>query len=134
MKKVKSNLPLDYVTLKTTKSRIDKGLLAIPVSLIDIFPKDSNNIFIVDENGKTESKTFTPYKSSSRECRIGGLKSFYEKYRIYDGEELVIQILDDSKFRILPERLFKSLLLNRIFDFEQSINEDETENNLSRIS
>jgi len=65
MKKVKSELPLSYVTIKTTKSRIDKGLLAIPVSLIDLFPKDKKKIFLVNELGKVETKSFTPYNSSS---------------------------------------------------------------------
>ena len=54
MKKTKSELPLNYITVKTTKSRIDKGLLAIPVSLIELFPKTGNKIFLVNEKGNTE--------------------------------------------------------------------------------
>lgn len=107
MKKVKSDLPLNYITIKVTKSRINKGLLAIPVSLIDLFPKKSNKIFLVNEYGKVETKSFTQYNSSSRECRIGGLRSFYDNYKIIDGEELVIQLIDDNKFRIIPEKYFK---------------------------
>lgn len=51
MKKVKSEIPFNYVTIKTTKSLIDKGLLAIPKSLIDIFPKNSSKLFLVNEFG-----------------------------------------------------------------------------------
>ncbi|MBC6425054.1 MAG: HNH endonuclease [Ekhidna sp.] len=134
MKKVKSELPISYITIKTTKSRINKGLLAIPMSLIDLFPKNTNKIFLVNDNGQIERKTFTPYNSSSRECRIGGLREFYKNHSIVDGEELVIQLLDNDKFRILPEKLFQHLLKTKRADFEQSISEDEAERNLTDIS
>lgn len=134
MNKIKSNLPLNYITIKTTKSRISKGLLAIPVSLIDLFPMKSNKIFLVNEHGKIEPKKFTPYKSSSRECRIGGLRTFYAKYDVKDGDELVIQLLDDEKYRIIPERLFQSIVQKRIYKFEASSTEEEIKNNLSQIS
>jgi hypothetical protein len=134
MKKVKSELPLNYVTVKTTKSRIDKGLLAIPVSLVDIFPTKSNKIYLVNESGIVEAKSFTPYKSSSRECRIGGLRAFYDNYQVRDGEELVIQLLDDDKFRIIPERIFQNILSNRFAQLKKSKDDDETDNILSQIS
>lgn len=134
MIKLKSNIPFDYITVKTTKSRIDKGLLAIPVSLIDMFPKKAKKIFLINEKGKEEQKSFTPYNSSSRECRIGGLKDFYSINRIKDGDELVIQILDDDMFKITPEKIFEK----QIFDLEAKIgntnNENETNNILLQLS
>jgi hypothetical protein len=39
----KTNIGCDYQIIKITQSRIDKGLLAIPVTLIDIFPKIKTN-------------------------------------------------------------------------------------------
>ena len=134
MKKVESELPLNYITIKATKSRIDKGLLAIPVSLVDLFPENTNKIFLVNDDGQIEHKTFTPYSSSSRECRIGGLRTFYENHGIVDGEELVIQLLDSDKFRILPERLFQHILRDKYADFEQSISEYEIDKSLNDIS
>ncbi len=134
MKKVKSNLPLNYITIKTTKSRIEKGLLAIPVSLIDLFPKTGNKIFLVNQNGVVEEKSFTPYKSSSRECRIGGLSSFYKNYQISDKEELVIQIIDENKFKIMPERVFKEKIKNVLSEFENCKDETQGENILSKIT
>lgn len=134
MKKVKSKLPLNYVTIKTTKSRIDKGLLAIPVSLIDIFPKTKKKIYLINEKGIIEAKSFTPYSSSSRECRIGGLKKFYDNFQISDGEELVLQILDDDKFRIIPEKLFQKTLSDHLIRFKKSINDNEANEILSQIS
>jgi len=134
MRKVKSELPLSYITIKTTKSRIDKGLLAIPVSLSDIFPKNRNKIYLVNESGIIEANSFTPYNSSSRECRIGGLRAFYDNYQVSDGDELVIQLLDDDKFRIIPERLFQNILSNSLSQLKNSTDDDDTDNILSQIS
>lgn len=134
MKKSKANIPFEYVTVKTTKSRIDKGLLAIPVSLIDLFPKNSTKIFLINEVGDEETKKFTPYNSSSRECRIGGLKSFYQKHKIKDGDELVVQLLDEAKFKIIPEKLFEKQVLDLETKFEKSSDEIETEKLLSKLS
>lgn len=128
IEKQKSEVPFNYITIKTTKSRIEKGLLAIPVSLIDIFPKDKNKVSIVDITGNEDQKTFTPYNSSSRECRIGGLKNFYKKYSIQDGEELVIQMLDNDKFKIIPEKIFKS----KIVTVENEISSSETKKEVDK--
>jgi hypothetical protein len=80
---IESKLPFDYKTIRVTQSRINKGLLAVPVSLIDYFPKRKNRIYVAfGKDKKAVLKKFTPYTSSSRECRIGGMKSFYEKFDI----------------------------------------------------
>lgn len=134
MKKVKSELPLNYVTIKTTQSRINKGLLAIPVSLIDLFPKNSKKIFLVNELGEVETKSFIPYNSSSLECRIGGLTAFYKNYQVLDGEELVIQLIDEDKFRIIPERLFQTILNKYFTELKSLVNYNELDNTLSQIS
>jgi hypothetical protein len=134
MQKVKSHIPFDYITVKTTKSRIDKGLLAIPVSLIDLFPRTSTKIFLINETGKEEIKSFTPYNSSSRECRIGGLKEFYTKNTIKDGDELVIQLFDDDKFKIIPERIFEKDVLDLETKIEKSRDEKETNKLLTQLS
>ncbi|HEC1582805.1 TPA: hypothetical protein R1X64_001748, partial [Campylobacter upsaliensis] len=43
-----SKLPLNYTYIKTTQSRIDKKLLAIPASLSDKFNQNVNKICILD--------------------------------------------------------------------------------------
>jgi hypothetical protein len=101
MKTIESKIPFNYKTIKTTQSRIDKGLLAVPVSLIDHFPKNKTKIYVTfGPSLKVIPKNFTPYTSSSRECRIGGMRKFYEDFQIKNGDELVIQILDEKKYRI----------------------------------
>jgi hypothetical protein len=73
MQKVKNEVGYSYVTIKITKSRINKGLLAIPVSLLDKFPKEKRKITIFFDDEKISLfRNFTPYNSSSQECRIGG--------------------------------------------------------------
>lgn len=134
MKKVNSQIPFDYVTVKTTKSRINKGLLTIPVSLIDLFPKTSKKILLLNEIGEKEVKSFTPYSSSSRECRIGGLKEFYTKNEIKDGDELVIQLLDDDKFKIIPERIFEKQVIDLETKIEKSTNETDAEQHIQKLS
>ncbi len=132
MKVIKSTIPFNYKTIKVTQSRIDKGLLAIPASLSSLLPQTANNIRIIDENGYEEIKTFTPYKSSSRECRIGGMASFYSKYSINSGDEIVIQFIDEGKIRLLPEKLFIKTINNQLDIFEN--NDKDIENQIEAIS
>ncbi len=116
-----SKIEYDYLTIKVTQSRIEKGLLAIPVSLIDAFPNNKQKIKIYFDNRNNYSElNFTPYTSSSRECRIGGLKEWYNLHQVRSNEELVIQIIrkDQNEFRILTEKqyLHTIKLLQREFD------------------
>lgn len=90
MKKVQADIPLDYITIKVTQSRINKGLLAIPVSLLDWFPNTKQDINIVAPDGEIFTCKVTPYNSTSRECRIGGLNRYFQKYQVKSGDELVI--------------------------------------------
>jgi len=134
MEQVKSDIPIDYITIKITKARIEKGLLAIPVSLIHIFPKQKGSIIIDAGNGRLEKKTYTPYTSSSRECRIGGLREFYTKYAVEPNDELVIQKINDDTFKIIHEKEFKKKIISSLYDFENSKNEVEVEENLEKTS
>jgi len=134
MKKATSSIPYNYITIKTTKSRIGKGLLAIPVSLISQFPKLASKINVLNDKGQEEEKTYTPYQSSSRECRIGGLKAFYSKYKIKDGDEIVIQILDEGKYKIIPEKIFNERIKKLENNFEKSLDDIEIEKNIQNLS
>lgn len=134
MKKIAVNIPFNYITIKITKSRINKGLLAIPVALTHLFPKSACDIHLINEKGIAEAKTFTPYKSSSRECRIGGLKEFYKKHNIQDGDELVIQLLDDGKYKLIPEKRFEKVIADLERKFEESANDKDAEEQLRIIS
>jgi len=135
MKIGEAKIPYNYRTIRITQSRIAKGLLAVPVSLIDYFPKNKTRVYVTfGENQQLSPKNFTPYESSSRECRIGGMRNFYEKFQIKDGDEIVIQILDDKKYRILPEKKFEYLVRGLESELDKSKDENEASVKLSKIS
>ena len=134
MKKVTSSISYDYITVRTTQSRIDKGILAIPVSLVHLFPKKAARLFLVDEKGAEGPKSFTPLSASSGECRISGLKAFYSENSISDGDEIVVQLLDDGKFRLIPERAFERRVLQLEKQMERSQTDAETSQLLKRLS
>lgn len=110
-------VPFSYTTIKATRSRMEKGLLAIPASLIHLFPRASGHVFLVDEQGLEEKTSFTAYTSRSKECRIGRMRAFYEKYSIRDGDELVLLVRGDNRYMILPEERFHQ----RIAGFEAQL-------------
>lgn len=135
MEKIKSKIPYNYKTIKITRSRLNKGLLAVPVSLIDYFPKQKGKIYIVTGiNDRISAKVFTPYTSSSRECRIGGMRDFYEKFNLKDGDEIVVQILGTNKYRIMTEKQFEGIVQGTEKEFDKSESEAVASSKLEAIS
>lgn len=109
MQKVKNEIGYNYVTIKTTRSRINKGLLAIPISLLDRFPKQKRKVTVLfDDEEKPSIKSFVPYSSRSKECRINGLSSWFVKNKMQDQDEIVIQFLDENEgvYRLIKETKF----------------------------
>lgn len=129
-----SNLPFNYTCIKIAQSRIDKKLLAIPASLSDKFSQNVNRICVLDENNIESFKSFTPYKSTSRECRIGGMGEFYKKFKIKADDEIVIIFYAKDKIKILPERYFLELIMQDLKTLETSDSSIEFEKTLSRLS
>ena len=135
MRSIESKLSFNYKTIKVTQSRINKGLLAIPVSLIGCFPKKKNRIYVAFGKDKEAIlKNFTPYSSSSRESRIGGMKSFYNNFNVQDGDELVIQVLDKNRYRIVTEKQFEKKITKIEEELDKSKDEIEAGSNLQQIS
>lgn len=135
MKKIESRLPFNYRTIRITQSRINKGLLAIPVSLIDYFPKKKTRVHVATGmDAASDMKSFRPYTSSSGECRIGGMRDSYEKLGLKDGDEVVLQFLDSERYRILTEKQFEALVRRAEEEFDESKNEDVANTKLGVIS
>lgn len=135
MNRETSKIPFHYITVKTTGSRIGYGFLPIPVSLTGIFPTRATDIYLVNEAGKEEKKHFNPYHSTkTRECRIYGLLSFFRKYQIKAGDEIVIQVLDDDKYKIVPEKIFQKQVLDIETRFMNSTSEEESENYIQKLA
>ncbi len=134
---VNSEIEYNYSTIKLTTSRINKGLLAIPVSVLEMFPKEKRKIKIYfDANEKYVEVNFTPYSSSSRECRIGGMKKWYDLHNVKANDEVVIQKLnkDEYSFRILTERHFLKMVKELQKKTDLSYNEDSFMENVSKLA
>lgn len=71
---VESPINYNYATVKITQSRIKKGLIAIPVSLAKWFPDSNTRLHVyLDDSPSSEVKNYSSFKSTTRECRIGGM-------------------------------------------------------------
>jgi len=107
--KGESRINYSYSTVKITRSRIEKGLIAIPMSLAKWFPKYNTNIKVyLDDSDVLHQKNYSSYKSATRECRIGGMAEWFKRNKIKSGDEIAIQLIDKESFtyRLIPERIF----------------------------
>lgn len=123
-----SRINYDYITVQITESRIDKGLIAIPRSLTDVFPAENTDIQVyLGQKSKPETKNYTSYKSSTRESRIGGMSHWFEENNIRDGDEVVIQVLDKDMhvYRLMPEEDFIHGAQQLQQEFDAADNESE---------
>jgi hypothetical protein len=133
----KSQINYDYAAIKITQSRIDKGLLAIPVSLSKFFPSHNEMVQIyLDEVTVSEPKQYSSYTSSTRECRIGGLREWYQKHGIKNNDEIVVQFLDKEHFvyRLIPERGFIQKTQRLQADFDSSASNEDASSNIKALS
>lgn len=127
-------VPFSYTTIVVTKSRIEKGLLAIPKSLIHLFPRAAGHIYLVDEEGREEMTSFTAFTARSKECRIGGMTPFYHKYGIKDGDELVLQLRGDNRYVMLPEKRFHERIRELEVRLDKASNDTDTTSALAGLA
>ena len=109
MFKIPSPINYNYATIRITQSRLNKGLIAIPVSLAKWFPEHNGRIQIyLDDAINPEIKQYSSYKSSTRECRVGGMAEWFRDNKIKEGDEIVLQLMDKEHFvyRLIPESRF----------------------------
>lgn len=133
----KSEINYSYITIKATQSRIDKGLIAIPVSLTKWFPDHADTIQVyLDDSTILQTKKYSSYNSTTRECRIYGMKEWFEKNKIKNGDEIVIQIVDKDNYayRLIPESNFIIKTQQIQNKFDNSTNEQEALQNLIEIA
>lgn len=132
----KSKINYNYQTIRITKSRIEKGLLAIPISMMKLFPQSNTPIkLFLDDSNVSQLKNFSSFKSSTKESRIGGLRDWLNKHRIKDGDEIVIQVIDKTNFvyRLIPEKLFISRICDFQTVFDEVMEEEEVNKNLEKL-
>lgn len=133
----KSEINYSYITIKATQSRIDKGLIAIPVSLTRWFPDHAETIQVyLDDSTILHTNKYSSYNSTTRECRIYGMKEWFEKNKIKNGDEIVIQIIDrdNFKYRLINESNFIIKTQQIQSKFDASVDEQEASQNLIEIA
>ena len=133
----KSEIDYSYKTIKITQSRIGKGLIAIPVALAKWFPDHNDTIQVyLNDSPVSQTKHYSSYDSSTRECRIGGMKHWFQQNNIKRGDEIVIQLIDKERFiyRLIPERNFilKTKELQNSFDKSES--EEEASGKITTLA
>ena len=130
MVRTKSQINYNYATIKVTQSRIDKGLLAIPVTLSEYLPDHNETIQVyLNDSPNYQSKQYSSYNSSTRECRIGGMREWFQQNNVKSGDEIVIQFIDEQHYiyRLIPERNF--ILQTR--DLQDNFDNSKTERQAS---
>jgi len=76
----RSLINYSYATIEITQSRLDKGLIAIPMSLAEWFPDYNTTVQVyLDNSPVLYTKTYSSYKSTTRECRIGGMAEWFKE-------------------------------------------------------
>lgn len=133
----KSLINYDYKTIRVTKSRIEKGLLAIPKSFSYSLPKSNQKIKVyLNDSTNPQLKTFSSFDSSTNENRIGGLKEWFFENKVLEGDELILQILDKEKFiyRLLKEEDFLRLTKDYQMDFDNSKDDEVASDKIELIS
>lgn len=133
----KSQISYSYATIKITQSRIDKGLIAIPVSLAGWFPNHNATIQIyLNDSPTSQTKHYSSYNSSTRECRIGGMRQWFQENNIERGDEIVIQLIDKKRFifRLIPERNFIQKTKELQESFDNSESEQEASQNIGTLA
>jgi 5-methylcytosine-specific restriction endonuclease McrA len=126
-----------YSTVKITRSRIEKGLIAIPMSLAKRFPKYNTKIKVyLDDSNVLRRKNYSSYKSATRECRIGGMAEWFKQNRIKNEDEIVIQFVDKESFtyRLVTERMFVKKTQQLQENLDISRNEIEALDKITRLS
>jgi hypothetical protein len=111
--------------MRITQSRLNKGLMAIPMSLAEWFPGHNARIQVyLNDAINPETKQYSSYRSSTRECRVGGMAEWFRDNKIKDGDEVVLQLIDKEHFiyRLIPEIQFilKTREIQNHLDISQS--------------
>jgi len=84
-----------------TKSRLEKGLLAISRKFRSLFPSSAQRVTVFfDDDSKPYQKPYTPYESTTRECRIYNLRQWFRRHRAAVGDWVEV-IVEATGYRLI---------------------------------
>jgi len=104
-----SEINHSYASIRVTRSRLQKGLIALPQSLLHLFPKTNAMVqVLLDDSDSPQPKKYSHVAGTTKESRIGGMARWFEERGVRDGEELVIQLIDRERllYRVSTHREF----------------------------
>lgn len=133
----KSRITYSYATIRLTRSRIDKGLIAVPIALAKWFPDHNADIQVyLDDSPIAQSKRYSSYDSSTKECRIGGVRQWFEESDLRSGDEIVVQVIDKEHltYRLISEKDFVTATQQLQSSLDRSTDELEASDKLARLS
>ena len=86
---------------------MDKGLLAVPQRFRSLFPSSRTDIQVIFDDGeKSRPLTFQPYDAVVKENRIFGLRRWFLKRGVRQGDVISVTVEDPSRklYRIALDR------------------------------
>jgi 5-methylcytosine-specific restriction endonuclease McrA len=93
--------------IRESASRLDKGLLAVPQKFRDLFPPVRTQIQVVfDDGDAAKALTFQPYDTVVKVNRIFGLRPWFLKRGVREGDVISIALEDPARnlYRIALDR------------------------------
>jgi hypothetical protein len=97
-------------TIRASASRLNKGLLAVPQKFREWFPSEKSRIQVVfDDEEKVRALTFHPYDPTVKENRIFGLRNWFSKREVREGDVISITLEDEDTrlYRIALDRFIQ---------------------------
>lgn len=90
--------------VKLTKSQIEKGLLAFPRKFQRLFPSVPGKVTVfLDDDQIPRQKPYAPFESTTRECRIYNLRSWFLKHKAAVGDWVEV-VVEATGYRLLFRR------------------------------
>ena len=119
-------------TIRSSASRIDKGLLAIPQRFKGLFPEMRGPIGVFFDDGEDLNElTFQPYDRVVKENRVLGLAGWFSTRGVRKGDLISITIEDQGR-RLYRFALDRYVLERRELEARQGLEAAETESEADR--
>lgn len=99
-----------HFTIRVSASRLKKGFIAIPQKFKGWFPSERSKIHVAfDDEGKTKALTFHPHDPVGKENRIFGIKRWFSKRGVVDGDLISVTLEDTGRrlYRIVLDRFVR---------------------------
>ncbi len=108
-----NNINYNYITIKISQSRLSYGMIAIPRSLLFLFPDFSSDIFILFNNSQILQRKKFIISEKNKEARIYGLSQWLKKNITIPDDEIVIQLVDKEKliYRFINEKKYLQTII-----------------------